>query len=197
MAVSFFPGFDWSADYALCTVKPHDIPEKLALIAPRLFAKMPLSEIIMLDDTDRRLLRQYQHAPHLGPAELAGRVGLTPATCARRLDRLRSAGIIRANRAVIDWRALGYEVEVSLRVALDKTQPRAFDEFIKCARNVPEVIEIQTFLGRVDLRLSVIARDMAHYQELYRSAILTLPHIADIEALMHVARIKSDEGLPL
>ena len=65
------------------------------------------------------------------------------------------------------------------------------------ARNVPEVIEIQTFLGRVDLRLSVIARDMAHYQQIYRSAILTLPHIADIEALMHVARIKSDEGLPL
>ncbi|PKQ11748.1 MAG: AsnC family transcriptional regulator [Alphaproteobacteria bacterium HGW-Alphaproteobacteria-1] len=151
----------------------------------------------MLDDIDRRLLRQYQHAPDLGPAELALRAGLAPATCARRLERLRSAGIIRANRVVIDWRALGYAVEVSLRIALDKTQPRAFDEFIAAARLVPEVLEIQTFLGRVDLRLSVIARDMAHYQELYRSAILTLPHIADIEALMHVARIKSDEALPI
>ena len=151
----------------------------------------------MLDDIDRRLLRQYQHAPHLGPAELAERTGLTPATCARRLDRLRGNGIIRANRAVIDWRALGYEVEVSLRVTLDKTQSRAFDEFLEAARNVPEVIEIQTFLGRVDLRLSVIARDMAHYQDLYRRTILTLPHIADIEALMHVARIKSDEVLPV
>ena len=151
----------------------------------------------MLDDSDRRLLRQYQHAPDLGPAELAERAGLAPATCARRLERLRAAGVIRGNRAVIDWRALGYEVEVSLRVSLDKTDPRAFDEFISEARNVPEIIEIQTFLGRVDLRLSVIARDMAHYQDLYRRAILTLPHIADIEALMHVARIKSDEGLPL
>jgi Lrp/AsnC family transcriptional regulator len=35
---------------------------------------------------------------------------------------------------------------------------------------VPEVLEIQTFLGRVDVRLSVIARDMAHYQEIYRTA---------------------------
>ncbi len=59
------------------------------------------------------------------------------------------------------------------------------------------MIEIQTFLGRVDVRLSVIARDMAHYQQIYRARILTLPHIADIEALMHVARIKSDEALPL
>ena len=84
----------------------------------------------MLDDSDRRLLRQYQHAPDLGPAELAERAGLAPATCARRLERLRAAGIIRGNRAVIDWRALGYEVEVSLRITLDKTQARAFDEFL-------------------------------------------------------------------
>ena len=65
------------------------------------------------------------------------------------------------------------------------------------ARQVPEVIELQTFLGRVDLRLSIIARDMTHYQQIYRSRILTLPHIAEIEALMHVARIKTQEGLPL
>ncbi|SHK87194.1 Lrp/AsnC family transcriptional regulator [Roseovarius marisflavi] len=151
----------------------------------------------MLDDTDRRILRHYQHDPKLGPADLAELAGVTPATCARRLDKMQASGVIRANRAVIDWRALGYEVEVSLRITLDKTQPRAFDEFMQDARKVPDVVEIQTFLGRVDLRLSVIARDMAHYQQIYRSAILTLPHIADIEALMHVARIKSDEALPL
>ena len=122
---------------------------------------------------------------------------MTPATCARRLEKLQAQGVIRANRAVIDWRALGYEVAVSLRVTLDKTQPRAFDDFMQAARQVPDVVEIQTFLGRVDVRLSIIARDMAHYQQVYRSAILTLPHIADIEALMHVAQIKSDEVLPL
>jgi len=38
---------------------------------------------------------------------------------------------------------------------------------------------------------------MAHYQQIYRRQILTLPHIAEIEALMHVARIKSEEALPL
>ncbi|UXX82325.1 Lrp/AsnC family transcriptional regulator [Roseovarius pelagicus] len=151
----------------------------------------------MLDDMDRRILRHYQHDPALGPAELAERAGVTAATCARRLERMQASGIIRGNRAVIDWRALGYEVEVSLRVTLDKTQARAFDEFMAAARDVSEVVELQSFLGRVDIRLSVIARDMGHYQQIYRQNILTLPHIADIEALMHVARIKSDEVLPL
>ena len=105
--------------------------------------------------------------------------------------------VLQGIEAVIDWRALGFGVEVSLRITLDKTQTNAFDEMISAAREVPEVIEIQTFLGRVDTRLTVLARDMKHYQEIYRDRILPLPHIADIEALMQVARIKEDRVLPL
>lgn len=105
--------------------------------------------------------------------------------------------MISARQAVIDWRALGYAVEVSLRFTLDKTNPRAFDEFLTAARDVPEVIGIETFLGRVDVRLNILARDMQHYQQLYRERILTLPHIADIEALMLIATIKDSGGLPL
>jgi Lrp/AsnC family transcriptional regulator len=151
----------------------------------------------MLDDVDRRILRQFQAAPDLATAELAERCGLTTPTCWRRLERMQAAGILLGQGAVIHWPALGYAVEVSLRITLDKTQTRAFDDFIEAARDVPEVLEIQTFLGRVDVRLSVIARDMAHYQDIYRTRILTLPHIADIEALMQIARIKSDETLPI
>ncbi|PIE13677.1 MAG: AsnC family transcriptional regulator [Rhodobacterales bacterium] len=151
----------------------------------------------MLDDTDRRILRHFQADPTLSNVELAERCGMSAASCWRRMEKMQSQGVMQGVEAVINWGALGYTVDVSLRVTLDKTQPRAFDDFIEAAREVPEVIEIQTFLGRVDVRLSVIARDMAHYQEIYRSRILTLPHIADIEALMLVSRIKDDEVLPV
>ena len=152
---------------------------------------------MQIDDTDRRILRRLQAHPGLTAGELAELAGVTPTTCSRRLDRLTRAGVIRGQRAVIDWAALGWEVEVSLRFTLDKTDPRAFDEFLAAARAVTEVTEIQTFLGRVDVRLHVIARDMAHYQQIYRERILVLPHIADIEALMQVAVIAENEALPL
>ena len=152
---------------------------------------------IQIDDTDRRLIRQLLADPDLSAAALAERAGVTPATAWRRLERLRGAGVIGPPQAVIDWRAMGYAVEVSLRFTLDKTHPRAFDDFLEAAREVPEVVHIETFLGRVDVRLNVIARDMAHYQEVYRARILTLPHIADIEALMLVAGIKDDSALPV
>ena len=151
----------------------------------------------MLDDLDRRILRHWQAEPSLSPAELAERAGVSGGKLTRRLVRMQEAGVVLGVEAVIDWAALGYAVEVSLRVTLDKTQGNAFDAFLAAAREVPEVIEVQTFLGQVDVRLSVIARDMGHYQKIYRDRILTLPHIADLEALMHVARIKSDESLPL
>ncbi|EPX80081.1 MULTISPECIES: Lrp/AsnC family transcriptional regulator [Litoreibacter] len=151
----------------------------------------------MLDDADRRLLRYLQSDPTAPVSELAERCAMQPATAARRLEKLSAKGILKGQHAVIDWTKLGFAVEVSLRFTLDKTAPRAFDEFQDAARKIPEVIAIQTFLGRVDLRLSVIARDMTHYQSLYRNQILTLPHIAELEPLMHVATIKTTETLPI
>lgn len=151
----------------------------------------------MLQDQDRALLRHLLDNPDQPVLELAERVGMTPATIRRRIDRLGDNGVIKGQHVTIDWAQMGYGVEVSLRFTLDKTDPRAFDEFLSAARDIPDVIEIQTFLGRVDVRLSVIARDITHYQEVYRTRILTLPHIADIEALMHVATIKTTRSLPL
>jgi Lrp/AsnC family transcriptional regulator len=152
---------------------------------------------MQLDDADRRILRHYLAEPGLERAVLAERAGVTPATLWRRLDRLREGGVIRSEGALIDWRALGYEVEVSLRFTLDKTNSRAFDEFIAAARGVAEVIGIETFLGRVDVRLNVIARDMGHWTAVYREKILMLPHIQEVEALMLIATVKDAAGLPL
>lgn len=151
----------------------------------------------MLDATDKRILRQFLADPQIDNAELAVRAGVTPASLWRRLERLRDTGVIRATETRIDWRKLGYEVQVSLRFTLDKTEPRAFDDFMAAARRVPEVTEIQTFLGSVDMRLSVIARDMAHWQQVYRDSILTLPHVSDSDALMLVSTIKDVQELPL
>jgi Lrp/AsnC family transcriptional regulator len=152
---------------------------------------------MQIDDTDRRILRHYLADPALARSELAMRAGVTSATLWRRLERLTQAGVISPSGAVIDWRLLGYAVEVSLRFTLDKTNPRAFDEFIEAAREVPQVLGIETFLGRVDVRLNVIAKDMADYQQIYRQRILSLPHINEVEALMLISTIKDNEGLPL
>ncbi|MCB1354827.1 MAG: Lrp/AsnC family transcriptional regulator [Rhodobacteraceae bacterium] len=150
-----------------------------------------------VDDIDRRLLRLLQEDAGLSMAELAERAGISAGPCWRRIERMEREGIILGRRVEIDWRALGYEVQVFLRVTLDKIAPNAFDEFLRAAREVPEIGDVQTLLGRVDVRMDVRARTLAHYQEIYRSRILALPHIAEIEALMLVSELKNTERLAI
>jgi len=149
------------------------------------------------DATDRALLRLLQDDASLSVADLAAASGMTHGACWRRIERLERDGVIRTREVVIDPRALGYEVQVFLRVTLDKTAPNAFDAFIAAAREIPHVVTIETLLGRVDVRMDVIARDLAHYQEIYQDRILALPHIADIEALMLVSELKNSERLAI
>ena len=150
-----------------------------------------------IDFIDIKILKMMQADALLSVADIAEKVGVGSASCWRRIGRMEKSGIIKDQVAIIDPKALGLEVEVSLRITLDKTQTDAFDRFIEAARKVKEVNEIQTFLGRVDVRLNILARDMSHYQEIYRSQILLLPHIADIEALMLISNVMSKDGVPL
>lgn len=150
-----------------------------------------------VDDVDRRLLRLMQEDGGLSTAALAERAGISPGPCWRRIARLERSGVIRGRSIEIDPRALGLEVRVFLRVTLDKTAANAFDTFLEAARAVPEVTDIQTLLGRVDVRMDVAARDLAHYREIYRTRILALPHLAEIEALMLVSELKSSDRLPI
>jgi Lrp/AsnC family transcriptional regulator len=151
----------------------------------------------MLDADSRAILRHLQEDPALTVPDLVALTRLSAAKVGRRLDRMTEDGVILGQAVIIDWAALGYAVQVSLRITLDKTVARAFDDFLSAAHKLTEVLEIQTFLGQVDVRLSLVARDLPHYQDIYRNQILTLPHIADIEALMRVAVVKSEKTLPL
>lgn len=150
-----------------------------------------------VDDTDRRILRALQADADISTASLAEKAGLSPSPCWRRVAAMEASGVIEAREIEIDFRKLGYSVEVFLRVRLDKTQRGAFEEFIAAARKVPEIVVIQTLLGRVDVRMDVVARDLEHYQEILKDQIMDLPHIADVEALMRVSEIKNDPWLAI
>ena len=58
-------------------------------------------EQIELDDIDLRLLEQLQNDASLSNLELAQRVFTSPPTCLRRVKRLREAGVIEQQVAVL------------------------------------------------------------------------------------------------
>jgi Lrp/AsnC family leucine-responsive transcriptional regulator len=102
------------------------------------------SERQLLDETNRRILRELQAEARLTMAELGRRVNLSPPAVADRVQRLERAGVIAGYQAVIDPRALGYGVAVVVRVAPDSGRLRKIPEI---AQATPEVVECHRMTG--------------------------------------------------
>ena len=96
----------------------------------------------MLDDLDNRILRYLQNDPESSVASLAEKAATTSPVVSRRLAKLQQTGCVLGHELILDWSALGFEVQVSLRVTLDKTEPSAIDEFLRAARKIKEVLEL-------------------------------------------------------
>src|SRR4051812_41821579 len=65
----------------------------------------------LLDEADRRILRELQRDSARTVTEIAEAVGLSHAPCWRRIQRLRSEGIIEREAAVLSHSKLGWDLE--------------------------------------------------------------------------------------
>ncbi|MGE0024359.1 MAG: Lrp/AsnC family transcriptional regulator, partial [Hyphomicrobium sp.] len=73
---------------------------------------------LRLDATDRRILRELMADGALTNVALAQRVGLSAPPCLRRVRALEDAGVIQGYTALVDERALGFELTAFAMVGL-------------------------------------------------------------------------------
>jgi len=86
------------------------------------------------DAIDRQILRELQDDGRMSNVELARRVGMSPPPCLRRVRALEEAGFITGYRALLDAKALGYEVTAFAMVHLaSQAEPdlAAFEAFVR------------------------------------------------------------------
>lgn len=129
---------------------------------------------VHVDATDRALLALLRADGRLPVAELARRVGLSPAPVGRRIERLERAGVITGYTAVVDDALLGRGLEalVELRVA----GRAGVAEVLARLRRLDAVVEVVTLAGDPDaiVRLRVGAADQL------REAIATLRRAEEV-----------------
>jgi Lrp/AsnC family leucine-responsive transcriptional regulator len=116
-----------------------------------------------LDATNRQLLAALQEDGRMSLAALGRRVGLSAPAVGERLTRLEQAGIIRGYRAVVDPRALGYELSVVLRV---RPAARMIAKVAALAQETPEVTECHRVTGEDCFVMRLHVRDVVHLEEL-------------------------------
>src|SRR5919109_4782776 len=85
----------------------------------------PREDPVELDDFDRRLLDALQQDSRRTGEQLAALVGLSPAACLRRAQRLRETGVIEREIAILAPAALGGMTSVLVLVTLERDRPDA------------------------------------------------------------------------
>jgi Lrp/AsnC family transcriptional regulator len=150
-----------------------------------------------LDEFDLRLLRAVQADCNRSTAELAEFVGLSQPSCWRRLQRLRDAGYIRKEAAVLDREKLGFSTQVFALVKLTSVGRANLAFFAETIRGMPEVVECHVLMGAADFLLKVVTRDIHEYERFFFEKLSVLEGVQDINSSVALSEIKPPSGLPI
>jgi Lrp/AsnC family transcriptional regulator len=124
-----------------------------------------------LDRVDREILRLLSDDASLSLADIAGKVGLTPTPCWKRIRRMEEAGIILRRVAIIDPAKIGLPVSVFVEVETADHSGEWLQRFAEVVKSMPEIIDAWRMSGDVDYLLHVVVPDIAAYDEFYRKLI--------------------------
>jgi len=150
-----------------------------------------------LDEFDRRILRALQRDATMPLLALAEEVRLSSSPCWRRVKRLRDAGYLRAEVALVDARKVGLGVSAYIHVSLlDHTEPsiRKLDELVQRSS---QVLECATITGADDYLLKVVARDPEDLERFIMKELLALGVVRSSTTHFVLRQTKSTTVLPV
>ena len=158
-------------------------------------------ESLVIDAIDLRLLQALQEDASRTNQQLAALVHVSPPTCLRRVQRLRQAGVIEREVALLspDKLAplLGHGLQAVVEISLDRQGAEALEAFE--ARVVADSAVQQCY--RVspgpDFVLIVGARDMPDYLALAQRLFTSDANVRNVKAFFSLKRAKFRPALPL
>ena len=137
---------------------------------------------MILDETDRALLRLLQQDADQSAAALAKNLEMSQPAIWRRIKRLKEEGVIKGVALNLNREKLGLGVTVFLGIKLATKGRVSLEDFERAVKAIPEVQQIEHVLGLYDYRLRVVARDISDFERVLRRRIMTLPGAGDLEA---------------
>ena len=156
-----------------------------------------MTDLIALDEKDRRLLRLLQQDNRISNADLAQKAGLSASVCWRRVRALEEAGVITAHRAELSPRRVGLDFHAIVHVRLTRHNPAHLDEFIRAVSRRAEVIECHATTGPADYHMRVLCRSIDAYNTFLESFLFRLAAVESAQTNVVLREIKRAGSLPL
>lgn len=151
---------------------------------------------VRLDDVDRKILALLQADATLSLDQIADRVGASKTPVWNRIRKLREAGVIRRQVAILDPEALGLEACFFVLIRTAEHDKDWAGRFLKALRERPEVVEAHRLAGDIDYILKVQVRNARAYDRFYQSLISEVK-IHNVTALLSMEEIKATSALPI
>ena len=130
-----------------------------------------------LDAKDRRLLDLLQRDARQSLETMAGEVGLSAPAVQRRIKRLREAGVIVAEVALVDPAAVGLPMTFIVIVELERERAEQIDAFRRKVTAEPQVQQGYYVTGEGDFVVVAVARDMDDFEALTRRLFFDDPNV--------------------
>ena len=144
-----------------------------------------------LDRYDIALLGELQRDARQSNADLAARIGLSPAPTWRRVRRLEELGVITGYRAEIDRRKIGLGVLAFVRVDAERDNADATRALEEAIRGLPEVISCHYISGAGTFELQVLVTDLDAYSRWTMETLFRLPNVKDLHTSFSLGEIKA------
>ncbi|HEX5666282.1 MAG: Lrp/AsnC family transcriptional regulator [Hyphomicrobium sp.] len=150
-----------------------------------------------LDSTDWRILKELMADGSLTNVALAGKVGLSAPPCLRRVRALEESGVITGYTALIDERALGFELTAFAMVGLHNQSETDLRTFENRILGWPIVREAYMLSGESDYILKCVTRDLTAFQDFLLKELTSVPNVASVKTTLAIRRAKLAPGVPL
>jgi Lrp/AsnC family transcriptional regulator len=153
-------------------------------------------QFMKLDAIDIRILDILQQDAEQQVAQIAEAVGLSTTPCWRRIQRLKEAGVITRQVALVDARKVNVGVTVFVSVRTSVHTEAWFETFKATVQAIPEVVEFYRMSGDVDYLLRVVVPDIAAYDKVYKRLIAGT-QLHDVSSSFAMEELKLTTALPL
>jgi Lrp/AsnC family leucine-responsive transcriptional regulator len=150
-----------------------------------------------LDAIDAKILAQLQRDGRQTITELAGRVGLSPSPCLRRVKLLEERGVIAGYVAVVDQNAVGLSVNVFASIRLERQREEELERFNAAVAQWPEVMECYLMTGTRDYLMRIVVGSLGEYERFIKDKLSRLDGVASIESSFALSRVKHASAVPV
>lgn len=144
----------------------------------------------VLDDLDRRILEQLQVDSSITNHELAQRVHASAPTCLRRVRRLREAGIIEKQVAIVNPEKLGNTLTAIVEVTLDVQTAEALKAFESRVAAEPAILQCYRVSQGPDFVLIAQVLDMPAYHDLVHRTFTSDANVRNVRTFFSIHRSK-------